>query len=133
MKNKVYIIFVIVIITILIFLQNEKYVETEPDVVNCIKFNQSESLTVVANRNSITDKMEFAMMLIDMRKNNSFRSVRFSDDLGAAESIELKVYLWEEEIEETEPVMIVEYKPIEEGKGYDIISHPEMYEVYIYE
>lgn len=46
-------------------------------------------------------------------KDNSFQSVRFSTDYGYATSLNLRVYLWEDEIEGQEPVMVVEYKPVE--------------------
>lgn len=39
-------------------------------------------------------------------KDNSFQSVRFSTDYGYATSLNLRVYLWEDEIEGQEPVMV---------------------------
>ena len=60
-------------------------------------------------------------------KDNSFQSVRFSTDYGYATSLNLRVYLWEDEIEGQEPVMVVEYKPVEWEMDYDIVHDPVSY------
>lgn len=41
------------------------------------------------------------------------------------------ICIWKDEIEGYKPVMNVEYKPIEYGKDYDIVNHPEMFELFI--
>lgn len=64
-------------------------------------------------------------------KDNSFQSVRFSTDYGYATSLNLRVYLWEDEIEGQEPVMVVEYKPVEWGMDYDIVHDPEKFQMYV--
>ena len=77
----------------------QKYKEREPGVINSMKINQDEILTVVANRNQIEDKEDFAKFLVKKCKDNSFQSVKFSTDYGYATSLNLRVYLWEDEIE----------------------------------
>ena len=77
----------------------QKHKEGEPDVISSMKMNQDEILTVVANRNQIEDKEDFAKFLVEKCKDNSFQSVRFSTDYGYATSLNLRVYLWEDEIE----------------------------------
>jgi len=109
----------------------QKHKEGEPDVISSIKMYQDEMLTVVANRNQIEDKEEFAELLVKKCKENSFQSVKFSTDSGYATSLNLRVCLWEDEIAGQEPVMVVEYKPVEWGKDYDIVHEPEKFQMYV--
>ena len=106
----------------------QKHKEGEPDVISSMKINQDETL---ANRNQIEDKENFAKLLIKKCKDNSFQSVRFSTDYGYATSLNLRVYLWEDEIEGQEPVMVVEYTPIEWNEEYDIVNDSEMFQLYV--
>lgn len=109
----------------------QKHKEGEPDVISSMKMNQDETLTVVANRKQIEDKEDFAKLLVKKCKDNSFQSVRFSTDYGYATSLNLRVYLWEDEIEGQEPVMVVEYTPIEWNEEYDIVNDSEMFQLYV--
>lgn len=109
----------------------QKHKEGEPDVISSIKTNQDEILTVVANRDKIEDKEEFANLLIEKCKDNSFQSVKFSTDNGYATSLDISVYYWKDEIEGQDPVMVVEYNPVEWGKDYDIMHDPDKFELYI--
>lgn len=109
----------------------QKRKEREPDVISSMKMNQDETLTVVANRKQIEDKEDFAKLLVKKCKDNSFQSVRFSTDYGYATSLNLRVYLWEDEIEGQEPVMVVEYTSIEWNEEYDIVNDSEMFQLYV--
>ena len=109
----------------------DEHISGEPDVVGSIKVNQDENLTVVANRDEIEDKVEFAKLLVKMCQENSFYTIKFSTDYGYATSLDMKVYLWKDEIEGNDPVMRVEFKPIEWNKEYDIVNNPEMFELYV--
>ena len=53
----------------------QKHKEGEPDVISSMKMNQDEILTVVANRNQIEDKEDFAKFLVKKCKDNSFSSL----------------------------------------------------------
>ena len=100
-------------------------------MISSIKTNRDEMLTVVANRDKIEDKEEFANLLIEKCKDNSFQSIKFSTDNGYATSLDISVYCWKDEIDGQDPVMVVEYKPVEWGKDYDIMHDPDKFELYI--
>lgn len=112
-------------------INREKHVAGEPDIVSSIKMNQDENLVIVANRDEIEDKVEFAKLLVKMCQENSFQSIKFSTDVGYATSLDMRVYLWRDEIEGNEPVMIVQFKPVDRNQEYDIVNNPEMYELYV--
>lgn len=47
----------------------------DPDVVSSSAMNRDESLTVVANRDKITDKEAFTKQLLKMCRDNSFHRI----------------------------------------------------------
>lgn len=123
----------VLIITMEYFIKpnSEEDVPMAPDVVSSISMNRDQYLTVVANRDNIEDKEEFAKLLIEMCKENLFHTIKFSTDRGYATSVDMRVYLFQDKIEGHEPVMIVKYEPIEYGKGYDIVHNPDQFKLTI--
>lgn len=123
----------VLIITMEYFIKpnSEEDVPMAPDVVSSISMNRDQYLTVVANRDNIEDKEEFAKLLIEMCKENSFHTIKFSTDRGYTTSVDMRVYLFQDKIEGHEPVMIVKYEPIEYGKGYDIVHNPDQFKLTI--
>ena len=105
--------------------------EGEPDLLSSFSVNRDENLVVIANRNKIEDKDEFARLLVRMCKENSFQSIKFSTDRGYATSLDMSVYLWWDEVEGNDPVMTVEYKPEEWNQEYDIVNNPEEFRLYV--
>lgn len=81
----------------------------EPDVVSSISMNRDQYLTVVANRDRIEDKEEFAKLLVKMCRENPFHTIKFSTDKGYATGIHMQVYLCEEDIEEAKVAMKIDY------------------------
>lgn len=123
----------VLIITMEYFIKpnSEEDVSMAPDVVSSISMNRDQYLTVVANRDNIEDKEEFAKLLIEMCKENSFHTIKFSTDRGYATNVDMRVYLFQDKIEGHEPVMIVKYEPVEYGKGYDIVHNPDQFKLTI--
>ena len=107
------------------------HIPGEPDVINSIRSGNDEMLTVIANRDEIEDKEEFAKLLVKMCQENSFHTIKFSTDFGYATRLNMHVYLWRDEIEGNDPVMTVDFKPVEWNAGYEIVNNPDMFELYI--
>ena len=105
--------------------------EGEPDVVGTFSVNRDENITVVANRGHIEDKEAFARELLQMYKDDSFYSTKFSTDRGYATSLDMNIYLWKEDIEDGESVMTAEYRPVEYGKDHDVVNNPDKFQLYI--
>lgn len=81
--------------------------EGEPDVVGTFSVNRDENITVVANRGHIGDKEAFARELLQMYKDDSFYSTKFSTDRGYATSLDMNIYLWKEDIEDGELLILI--------------------------
>lgn len=107
------------------------HIPGEPDVTSSIRSNNDENLVVIANQDEIEDKVEFAKLLVKMCQENSFQTIKFSTDFGYATSLDMRVYLWKDEVEGNDPIMTVEFKPIEWNQEYDIVNNPEMFELYV--
>lgn len=111
--------------------KSEEKISMEPDVVSSISMNQDQYLTVVANRDRIEDKEKLAKLLVKMCRDNSFRTIKFSTDRGYATGIHMQVYLCEEDIEDANVVMEIDYVQRECNEKYDICNNPEEFVLYV--
>ena len=111
--------------------KSEEEISMEPDVVSSISMNQDQYLTVVANRDRIEDKEEFAKLLVKMCRENSFHTIKFSTDRGYATGIHMQVYLCEEDIEEAKVAMKIDYVQREYNEESDICNNPEQFELFV--
>lgn len=134
-KKRICIVCVIIAFGIMIgYLFEKKYEEDipmEPDVVSSISVGRDQYLTVVANRDKIEDKEEFAELLVQMCRENSFHTIKFSTDRGYAIGIHMQVYLYEEDIEKGNAVMEIDYVQRECDGQYDIYNNPERFELHV--
>ena len=89
--------------------ESKEEISMEPDVVSSISMNRDQYLTVVANRDRIEDKEEFAKLLVKMCRENPFHTIKFSTDKGYVTGIHMQVYLCEEDIEEAKVAMKIDY------------------------
>lgn len=99
-----------------------------PDCVSSFSMMGEEYLVVVANSDWIPDREEFARTVIQMCRDNLFRSILFSTDKnGYPKSLEIKAYYRREHIGKYAPVCRIEYKPDKWDAGYDIYHDAEHY------
>ena len=109
-----------------------KRAEGELDCVSSTNMDGDYNLTIVANRNEIEDREEFAWEVIKKCQDNSFKTILFSTDVnGYATELDMDVYLWEDDIGEKDPVMEIKFTPVENMQGYDIVNDADKFELYI--
>lgn len=139
-KTKIIILTLLLILTAIFltqyisdFFQNYKHEHSGiPDLVNSFSTNSDYTLTVVANSDSIENKEDFARHIITMCRENSFKTIQFSTDLGGyPTSLDISVYLQQEDIRTSEPICEIRYIPNENTKEYDIKNHPEKFSLYL--
>ena len=111
--------------------ESKEEISMEPDVVSSIGMNRNQYITVVANRNRIEDKEEFAKLLVKICRKNSFHTIKFSTDRGYATGIHMQVFLCEEDIEDANVVMEIDYVQRECNEKYDICNNPEEFELFV--
>ena len=101
----------------------------EPDVINSLSMNEEHYLSLIANRDSIDDKYAFAEEVIQMCKDNSFHTIKFSYDMGYPTGIYINVYLTKEDFEKGESFMKIEYSQGDGLLEYNIFDNPEEFEL----
>lgn len=131
MKKFVWVIVLLMIMCSACNKNEETVIKGEPDVVNSTIYNQEYHLNLIANRNQIDDKWKFAEEVIQMCKDNSFRTIRFSYDLGYPTGVYIEVYLNEEDFQNGKIIMEITYCQEDESSGYDIINNPEEFELMV--
>lgn len=101
-------------------------------MVSSFSSNNDYHLMIVANSRGISDKEDFAKNVIEMCRNNSFKSMIFSTDLkGYPGSLDIDVYLRKDDIGKTEPVLQIRFQPDEWNAGYNIRDDVEHYCLYV--
>lgn len=134
-KKRICIVCVIMVFGIMAgcFLEEkyENHIPMEPDVVSSISMNQDQYLTIVANRDKIEDKEEFAELLVKMCRENSFHTIKFSTDREYATGIHMQVYLCDNDIEVAKMAMKIDYLQREYNENYDICYYPEEFVLYV--
>lgn len=138
-KKQVIVVGVFVFMITFIFVHGkERYQEWQtdhcgvPDLVSSRATNNDHRLTVVANRDEIEDKEEFAREVIRMCRENSFRSIMFSTDAhGYPSRVDISVYLKRKDIGEQEPVCEIRFEPLEYNEEYDIKNDVEQFHLYL--
>ena len=103
-----------------------------PDAVSSISDGEKCCLTVVANSGQIRDKEAFAREVIKMCMENSFRSLRFSTDIGGwPEELEIDVYLRKKDVGEEPPVFRIRAESERIESVYDSGNQLERYQIFI--
>lgn len=103
-----------------------------PDAVSSISDGEKCCLTVVANSEQIRDKEAFAREVIKMCMENSFRSLRFSTDIGGwPEELEIDVYLQKKDVGEEPPVFRIRAESERIESVYDSGNQLERYQIFI--
>ena len=103
-----------------------------PDLVSSFVSNNDYRLTVVANSKEITDKESFSKDVIEMCRNNSFKSMIFSTDFrGYPGSLDIDVYLKKEDIGKKDSVLNIRFQPDEWNADYNIRDDVEHYRLFV--
>ena len=103
-----------------------------PDAVSSISEREKCCLTVVANSGEIPDEEAFARKVIRMCMENSFRSLRFSTDIGGwPEEMEIDVYLRKKDVGVKPPAFRIRAESERTERGYDSGNQLERYQIFI--
>lgn len=143
MKKKKFISCILVILSLIVMVpyttkkdkQKQEQVEYSgiPDVVSSTTANGDYDLIVIANKEEIKDKKEFARKVIHMCQDNSFHSTRFSTDIGGYPlSLDITVYLTYRDVEDRKkPVCKIQFRTDEYNEDYDIKNNADKFQLYL--
>ena len=122
----------IVLIILLVGIICIGYRNRTPDLVSTINSMNYEYCSVIAYENSLVDKEQLANQLIEMCKENSFKSIKFATDArGYPAGIYMRVYLNRLDFKRGKIFMQVKYLPADINWGGNIRDDSENYVLFI--
>ena len=111
---------------------NMGYENRKPDMVSTINSMNCEYCSIIAYRNQISDKIEFARKLIEMCRENDYETIKFATDVrGYPSGLYLNVYLTKKDFENEKIYMKIKYVPKECEENSNIKDNIEKYQLYI--
>lgn len=111
---------------------NMDYENRKPDMVSTISSMNYEYCSIIAYRNQIPDKIEFARKLIEMCRENDYETIKFATDVrGYPLGLHLNVYLTKKDFENGKIYMKIRFIQKEYNQNSDIKCDKENYELYI--
>ena len=105
-----------------------------PDCVSSFESNGDYRLIIIVNEKEINDKEVLALELIEMVRNNEFKTIMFSYDVnGYPVGLQMDIYLTEEDWKnkEVDPYMKVSFKQENIVDGYNIVEHYNKFQLNI--
>ena len=112
--------------------RNGKIIIGIPDAVSSMSSDNLQYLKVVANSDRIEDKEAFAREVVQMCRENSFHTIRFSTDInGYPRGLTITVYLNRRGVEKNEPVCEIDFRTEEYREDWDIKNNVEHFQLYL--
>ena len=112
--------------------RNGKIIIGIPDAVSSVSSDGWQYLKVVANSDRIEDKEAFAREVVQMCRENSFHTIRFSTDInGYPRGLTITVYLNRRGVERNEPVCEIDFRTEEYREDWDIKNNVEHFQLYL--
>lgn len=128
-------IIALLLITVLILLfgtTKDSEESTEADCVSSYEVNGDYKLVIIANQKKTINKRKFAERLIEQVRENDFKTIRFSYDLGGyPKGLDMIVYLDEESWEQSKSVMHISLRQDDWKDGYNIVENPDEFRLEI--
>lgn len=123
---------VLIVITGVLIADYRKYECKNPELISTINSMNREYCSVIIHKKYIRDKVELALLLIELCRENAFENIKFATDVrGYPSSLSLSVYLTEKDFEIGNQYMSVRYEMIEYIKSSNIKDDMENYKLYI--
>ena len=112
--------------------RNGKIIIGIPDAVSSMSSDNWQYLKVVANSDRIEDKEAFAREVVQMCREYSFHTIRFSTDInGYPRGLTITVYLNRRGVEKNEPVCEIDFRTEEYREDWDIKNNVEHFQLYL--
>lgn len=103
-----------------------------PDALSSMSSNNWQYLKVVANSDRINNKEAFARKVIQMCRENSFHTIRFSTDInGYPSGLCITVYLNRKDLEKGRQVCEIEFRTEEYMEDCNIKDDVEKFHLYL--
>lgn len=127
-RKRIFIATGILILTLLIYLQWGREIKACNAMTQSSSNFRSENVSIVANTLYIRDKTEFAKQMVQRCRDNSFKEIRFSYDLGYPNELTIDVYLNETAWRHGDKNFTIHYAQDGGSSGeYNIVENPDKF------
>ena len=123
----------VLVVSIGILIVNyRKYEYRNPELISTINSMNREYCSIVIHKKIVRDKVELALVLIELCRENTFENIKFATDVrGYPSSLSLSVYLTETDFERGKQYMNIRYEMMECNQSSNIKDNIENYQLYI--
>ncbi len=125
--KRVDLIFFIVFLIIVIYLQYGRDMDAYNSYVFSVGSHNEQNLKIVANKLWIKDKRKYADEILEKCKANSFKSIDFCYDNYIPNELYVDVYLSDTEVRKGCPAFSFSYLPEDLGTEYNFIEDSAKY------
>ena len=123
---------VLVVIIGVLIANYRKYEYKNPELIFAINSMNREYCSIVIHKKFVRDKVELALVLIELCRENAFENIKFATDVrGYPSSLSLSVYLTDKDFETGNQYMNIRYEMIECNQSSNIKDNLENYQLYI--
>ena len=130
-KFKKWLVMLFAILGILVFNYRKKECKP-PELISTISSMNHEYCSIIIHKSCINDKVELALYLIEVCRENAFENIKFATDIrGYPSALHLTVYLNKIDFLEGAIFMTVKYIPEENNDTCTIVDENVQYELYV--
>lgn len=123
---------ILTIIAVVLAIRIKKYEHKNPELVSTINSMNHEYCSVIVHKKYVEDKIELALFLVELCKENAFDNIKFATDVrGYPSEVWLNVYLTEKDFKKGNKYMNVRYEMKVYKKDSNIRDNSENYQLYI--
>ena len=123
---------VLVVIIGALIVNYRKYEYNNPELISAINSMNREYCSIVIHKKFVHDKVELALVLLELCRENAFENIKFATDVrGYPSSLSLSVYLTDKDFETGNQYMNIRYEMIECNQSSNIKDNIENYQLYI--
>ena len=109
----------------------KQYEYQTPELVSTINSMNREYCSVILHKRYVSDKVELALFLIELCKENAFDNIKFATDVRCyPSSLSLSVYLTKKDFENGNQYMNVRYEMKNDRTGGNIKDEVSNYQLY---
>lgn len=122
----------IIIIAGALIIDYRKYDCKKPELMSTINSMNCEYCSIIIYKKYVRDKVELALHLIEVCRENAFENIKFATDIrGYPSALHLIVYSNKTDFFEGDNFMTIKYIPQENNDTSTIVDENDLYELYI--
>lgn len=126
--NKWFAVLIVIAGTLIADYRKNEY--KKPELISTINSMNHEYCSIVIHKKYVQDKVELALVLIELCRENAFENIKFATDVrGYPSELSLSVYLTKNDFEMGNQYMSVRCEMLEYSKSSNIRDNMDNYQL----